>query len=188
MLAHEVCHYIALRDIDRLDADFSESGAEKPWWIDELKKLRAEKGLDGYYDRLLGASRRYQYIWWKQCLESVRRSPILHGFHMLQLSDTERYENSNGLLDPFDEPQWLNPRDFLRFNADAVLAADLPRRCFSSGEAVDIPVWLSHTTACSKENPPSSGFCSGATQAKKYWAERWAGSLWMNRGCVNCAP
>lgn len=144
LLAHEICHYAALRDIDSLDAGFENYKAEKPWWIDELKKLRSVKGLTKHYNKLLEASKRYQFIWWKQCIESVRRSPILQGFHMLQLSDTDRYENSNGLLDPFDEPRMVDPEKFLSFNADAVLAADMPRRCFSSKEFVDIPVWFSH--------------------------------------------
>ncbi|MFQ6048018.1 MAG: glycoside hydrolase family 2 TIM barrel-domain containing protein, partial [Phycisphaerae bacterium] len=83
VIAHEVGHYTAYRDLDALAAKFAACGADKPWWIDELKKLIKAKGLEADYPRLLAASQRFQYIWWKQVLESVRKSPILCGFHFL---------------------------------------------------------------------------------------------------------
>ncbi len=144
VVAHEICHYVGLRDLDRLAVRFEDCGAEKPWWIDGLRKLVGEKGLEKDYSRMLAASQRYQYVWWKQAIESARRSPILSGFHFLQLADTERYENANGLLDCFDDPKGCAAEDFLRFNADSVLVADLPRRSFFEGAAVEIPIWLSH--------------------------------------------
>ncbi|KPJ52889.1 MAG: hypothetical protein AMS16_05805, partial [Planctomycetes bacterium DG_58] len=145
VLAHEVCHYAALRDLEALERRFAKHATEKPWWIDELKKLRKLKGLDKDYPRMLEASRRFQFLWHKHVLESVRRSPILVGFHFLQLADTERYENANGLVDCFDEPKaGSRPKDYQPFNSDAVLVADLPRRTFFEGEPITVPVWLSN--------------------------------------------
>ncbi len=144
VVAHEVCHYVALRDIDGLDAKFAAGPAEKPWWIDELKKLRALKGLQDDYADLIAASRRFQYVWWKQCIESARRSPILSGYHFLQFADTDRYENSNGLLDCFDDPKDVTPEEFRKFNGDTVVVAELPRRAFFESETITVPVWLSH--------------------------------------------
>ena len=51
-------------------------------------------------------------------------------FHFLQLSDTERYENSNGILDCFDDSTGISEQEFLKFNSDTVLLADLPKRTF----------------------------------------------------------
>jgi len=145
VIGHEVGHYVALRDIDYLDKKFDEISCEKPWWIEELKKLRKQKNIKADYQMMMEASRRFQYIWHKQIFESVRKSPVLCGFHFLQLSDTERYENSNGLVDCFDDfKPGVRPEDYLPFNSDIVLIADLPRRSFFEGEKVIVPVWLSN--------------------------------------------
>jgi hypothetical protein len=147
--AHEVCHYVALRDLDALERKFAKYGSPGPWWIDELRRLRKEKGLEKDYPKMLEASQRFRRIWHKQCLESVRRSPILVGFHLLQLADTDRYENSNGLIDCFDElkPD-TRPEDYRAFNGDTVIVADLPRRTFFEQEKLAVPVWLSN---CSQD-------------------------------------
>jgi len=144
VLAHEIGHYVALRDLDRLDEKFGASPSEKPWWIDELRKLRASKGLEADSAELVRASQRYQSIWWKQCIESARRSRILSGYHFLQMADTDRYENGNGILDCFDDPKHTSPEEFLKFNGATVLIAELPRRALFEGEAISVPVWLSH--------------------------------------------
>ena len=145
VVAHEVCHYLGLRDIDELEKKFTKYTVEKPWWLDELKKLRKKKNLDRDYRKLLEASGRFQFIWHKQALESVRKSPILVGLHFLQLADTERYENSNGLVDLFDDPKKsIRPEDYQAFNSETVVVADLPRRTFFEGESITVPVWLSN--------------------------------------------
>jgi beta-galactosidase len=145
VMAHEVGHYVVLRDLDAIRKKYAKSPADEPWWLDELIKLRKAKGLEQDYARLREASIRYQYVWYKQVFESVRRSPILSGFQFLQLADTERYENANGLLDSFDDLKpAVKPADYLRFNSDAVLVADLPRRTFFEGHKLEVPVWLSN--------------------------------------------
>lgn len=145
VVAHEVGHYLVHRDLDALKRKFAESPADEPWWIDELIKLRRLKGLERDYPKLLQASARFQFIWHKQVFESIRKSPILRGFNFLQLADTERYENANGLLDCFDDiKDTVAPAAYLAFNSDAVLVADLPRRTFFEGETLTIPIWLSN--------------------------------------------
>ncbi len=162
VLAHEVGHYVALRDLDGLKRKFRRSkaapacetdpNAREPWWINELIKLRTLKGLDDEYDQCVKASIRYQYIWHKQVFESIRKSPVLCGFNFLQLADTDRYENANGLLDCFDDIKpTVKPAEYLRFNSDAVLVADLPRRTFFEGQSVTIPIWLSNCAALAGE-------------------------------------
>ena len=75
VIAHEICHYTALRDLNALGAKFDRYGADRPWWIGELTKLVQQKGLEQDYAKMLAASQWYQYIWRKQCIERVRRSP-----------------------------------------------------------------------------------------------------------------
>src|SRR3989339_125842 len=144
VLGHEVGHYAALPDIDELDRKFSAAAVEKPWWIGELMKLRALKGLEKDYPLMLKSAYHFQFIWHKQVFESIRKSPVLSGFHFLQLSDTERYENKNGLIDCFDDFKTGVDKDqYQRLNGDSVLIADLPRRTFFEKEKIRVPVWLS---------------------------------------------
>jgi len=151
-LAHEVCHYVALRDLDSLERKFDDAGIDTPWWIGELRKLVSLKGLDGDYEQMRRASKRFQMIGWKLGIEGTRRSRILAGYHFLQLSDTDRYENCNGILDCFDDPVDVDADEFLKFNADTALLADLPRRTFFEGEKLEIPIIISHFS------PAISGF------------------------------
>ncbi len=144
VLAHETCHYVALRDIESLDNKFNKVEAEKPWWLDELKKLIKFKGMEKDYPLMLVASKKFQFLSWKLCIEALRRSHLLCGFHFLQLSDTEKYENSNGILDCFDDPMGVDEKEFLKFNSNTVLLADLPRRTFFEKEKIRIPVFLSN--------------------------------------------
>ena len=144
VLAHEVCHYAGLRDVDALDEKFKRTGAEKPWWIDELKKLIKLKGHAETYPLLLEAARRFQFLSWKLSLEAARRSTVVNGFHFLQFADTERYENPNGIVDCFDDSKGVDEKEFLKFNGDSVILADLPRRTFFEHEEVVVPVILSH--------------------------------------------
>ena len=144
VLAHEICHYVGLRDLDALREKFRRAGAQMPWWIEELKKLIRLKGHEKTYPLLREASTRFQFLCWKLTLEAARRSPLLSGFHLLQFADTERYENANGVVDCFDDPKGVDESEFLTFNGDSVLLADLPRRTFFENESVVIPLILSH--------------------------------------------
>lgn len=148
VLAHEICHYIAYRDLDALEAKFDQYAPDqKPWWIGELNKLIDLKGCREEYPQLRAASRYFQFQSWKLGIEAARRSQLLCGFHLLQLCDTERYENSNGLIDCFDDKTGVSETEFLKFNADTILLADLPQRTFFERENVKVPVLLSHFDA-----------------------------------------
>ncbi|MEN7973821.1 MAG: glycoside hydrolase family 2 TIM barrel-domain containing protein, partial [Verrucomicrobiota bacterium] len=144
VLAHEVCHYVAYHDLDKLEAKFDKFGVEKPWWIDELKKLVELKGLQADYPKMIEASRFFQFQSWKLGIEAARRSPLLSGFHFLQFSDTDRYENCNGVVDCFDDSKGVDEAEFLKFNNGSALLVDLPERTFFENDKVSVPVLLSH--------------------------------------------
>lgn len=155
VMGHEVCHYISMRDFDRLESKWKawkekvkpaddHEAAELPWWVEETRALYKLKGLDGQEEVLRKASRAYQELCQRHALESLRRSPALCGYEMLQQSDCWRYENSNGLLDSFDDPIHTDPEGFARFNADSVLLVDLAKRDFCFGSEIEVPVWISH--------------------------------------------
>ncbi len=163
LIAHEVCHYAAWRDYYALKEKFSQYGVKAPWWVDEeIKMLEAKGYKDGFKDTLQ-VTKNFQMNCWKTAIEGIRRSNLLSGFHMLQFADTDKYENSNGVVDCFDDYQGIPAEAFRDFNADTVILADLNTRIFSSGEKVKIPVILSQYMI----NPPKTADFSFKLKGEK---------------------
>lgn len=144
LIAHEVCHYTALRDFAALKAKFEKYGKEKPWWIDEELKMIKAKGYEEKYSEMYKASKRFQYECWKVAFEAMRSSNLLGGFHFLQFADTDVYENSNGIVDCFDDENEVEPQGFLKFNGDKVILTDLEKCNFTSGQTLEFKIKLSN--------------------------------------------
>ena len=144
LIAHEVCHYTALRDFVSLKEKFKKFGTKEPWWIDEELKMIKAKGLTEVYGELYKASRDFQCECWKTAFEAIRSSRLLGGFQMLQFSDTDVYENSNGVVDCFDDTNYVTPDYFNIFNGDEVLLTELGSRQFFAGQEIRIPIKLSN--------------------------------------------
>ena len=143
LMAHEVCHYTSWRDFYSLREKFEKYGTPAPWWIDEEIKLLESKGYKENFSDILQITKDFQFRAWKNALEGIRSSHLLSGFHMLQFADTDKYENSNGVVDCFDDPHGISSEEFRRFNADTVILARLPKQIYACGERVKIPVLLS---------------------------------------------
>lgn len=143
LLAHEVLHYTSWRDFYGLKDKFEKYGVEKPWWIEEEIKMLEAKGHKEEFYKLLQITKDYQFRCWKAGMEGIRSSELLSGFHMLQFADTDKYENSNGVVDCFDDEQGISAEDFKAFNDDTILIARLPKQVYESGEQVRIPIVLS---------------------------------------------
>lgn len=144
LIAHEVCHYTALRNVKALKEKFARYGTEAPWWIDEELKMIAAKGYAERYDEMYYASKHFQKECWKTAYEAMRSSKLLGGFNFLQFADTDVYENSNGIVDCFDDENFIKSEDFLRFNGDRVLIAKLGSRLFFAEEEATIPTFFSN--------------------------------------------
>lgn len=144
LLAHEVAHYIALRDFKGLKEKFIKYGTEMPWWVEEELKMIVAKGLEGDYDEMYKASKLFQYECWKTAFERIRLSKVLGGFHFLQFADTHTYENSNGAVDCFDDENYITAEQFKIFNGDAVLLADINERIYRSKGTLTVPIVLSN--------------------------------------------
>ena len=144
LLAHEVCHYTALRNFYSLKEKFLKSGAPTPWWVDEEIKLIEAKGFKASFAEIFKASKHFQFICWKTAYEEMRKSTLLGGFHFLQFADTDAYENSNGIVDCFDDETCVKPEDFLKFNGDRVLVADLKTRNYFCSDKITVPVYFSN--------------------------------------------
>lgn len=144
LIAHEVCHYTALRDFYSLKEKFIKSGAPEPWWVEEEIKLIEEKGFKNSFAEMFKASKHFKFICWKTAYEEMRKSVLLGGFHFLQFADTDAYENSNGVVDCFDGETCVKPADFLKFNGDRVLVADLKTRNYFCADKITVPVYFSN--------------------------------------------
>lgn len=152
LIAHEVCHYTSWRDFYALKKKFEKYHRPLPWWVDEEIKMIEAKGYDKNFNDTLQITKDYQFRCWKTALESIRASELLSGFHMLQFADTDKYENSNGIVDCFDDPHGILPEEFRKFNSDSVILARLTKQIFSCGENVKIPILFSQYMI----NPPAS--------------------------------
>ncbi len=150
LIAHEVCHYTSWRDYYALKEKFQKFKRPIPWWVDEEIKMLEAKGYKENFKETLQITKDFQFRCWKTALESIRASRLLSGFHMLQFADTDKYENSNGVVDCFDDPHGISPDEFCKFNADTVILARLPKQIYAGGEDLFTEVLLSQY----KINPP----------------------------------
>ncbi len=144
VVAHEVTHYTAWRDFYALKEKFEKYGTPAPWWVDEEIKMIEKKGYAEGFKETLQVTKNFQFKCWKTGFEAIRTSPLLSGFHMLQFADTDKYENSNGVVDCFDDPHGISEEEFCKFNGDAVIVAKLPERIFNCGDSVSVPVMYSN--------------------------------------------
>ena len=153
VIAHEICHYTSWRDFYSLKEKFEKYNRVAPWWIDEEIKMIEAKGYKENFSEILQITKDFQFRCWKTSFEELRASKFLSGFHFLQFADTDKYENSNGVVDCFDDYHGISAEEFCAFNADTVLLARIPKQTFTSGEKVSIPVVLSQYLI----NPPEYG-------------------------------
>ena len=167
LIAHEVCHYTSWRDFYALKEKFESHNVPAPWWVDEEIKMIEAKGYKESFKETLQITKDFQFRCWKTALEGIRSSNLLSGFHMLQFADTDKYENSNGVVDCFDDPHGISQEEFKRFNADTVVLARLPKQIFYASETVKIPVLLSQYMI----NPPKKGDFSYKLEGDKVYSD-----------------
>ena len=167
LIAHEVCHYTSWRDFYALKEKFEKYNIPAPWWVDEEIKMIEAKGYKENFAETLQITKDFQFRCWKTALEGIRSSNLLAGFHMLQFADTDKYENSNGVVDCFDDPHGISQEEFKKFNADTVVLARLPKQVFTTAETVKIPVLLSQYII----NPPKKGDFSYKLEGEMVYIE-----------------
>jgi hypothetical protein len=162
-----VCHYTSWRDYYALKEKFKKYGVEAPWWVDEEIKMVEAKGHKENFADILQITKDNQFRCWKTALEGIRSSKLLSGFHMLQFADTDKYENSNGVVDCFDDYQGISPEAFKAFNDDTVVVARLNGQIYSANQLVQIPVIFSQF----KIAPPKNATLSFSLSGKKVYIE-----------------
>ena len=135
------------------------------WWVypdfKEIEKytgvLRAKNletfrdgvkaaGMLGQNEELRLASGRLAVELYKEEIERQFRTPGLGGFQLLDLRDYSGQSTALvGLLDAFwDSKGLITPADFRQFCAPTVLLARIPKMIYEEGDAVKIPLEVSH--------------------------------------------
>lgn len=143
LIAHEVCHYTALRDFESLKNKFNKYKVNAPWWVDEELKMIHLKGYDKRYPLMYAASKSFQRNCWKIAFEAMRSSKLLGGFMFLQLADTDKYENSNGIIDCFDDINGIKPNEFSIFNGDILLLSKLHKFNYFDSDELNLDIFIS---------------------------------------------
>jgi len=143
LFAHEVCHYAALRDFKSLKEKFVTNEKQVPWWVDSELNLIHEKDYDDRYEMMYHASKMWQLNCWKIAYEAMRNSSLLGGYHFLQFADTDVYENSNGVVDCFDDINYLTPEQFKTFNGDIVITALINKFNYYENDELHLPINIS---------------------------------------------
>lgn len=153
-LSHEAMHYIDIPDYEAMNAKYDafaesvgeeylkQNGIKKPRYLTELPALIQAKGLQPRMPDYIAASRKWKLTCTKVFLERLRLSPLC-GYEMLQLSDTLKYENKNGIIDCFDDDKGIDPNWLLQSNADLVLLADMPTETLFEDQPLTISMYAS---------------------------------------------
>jgi len=153
-LSHEAMHYIDIPDYDAMNAKFDafaekvgkaymeQYGIKKPRFLTELPRLIREKGLTEKMPDYIAASRQWKLLCTKVFLERLRLSPLC-GYEMLQLSDTLKYENKNGIIDCFDDDKGIDPDWLKQSNDDLVLLADMDTETWYEDSPIPVEIFAS---------------------------------------------
>lgn len=155
VLAHEAMHYIEIPDYVALNKKFDEFCArvgekylqnnqiEKPRYLTELPELIKKKGLAPKMEDYIRGSQEFKKLAIKLYIEQLRHSQLC-GFEMLQLADTLKYENKNGIIDCFDDDKYIDPDWMNSFNGDAALLAEFENETFYHGSPVKVIMRISN--------------------------------------------
>ena len=107
-----------------------------------LESWAKEKGYKRLLPKMTDASYELQKIYQKEGIENARKHPKRNGYGYFMLIDLWGW--ALGLLDAFGERKGYGPQEFLQFNAESVLLAELPRKTFFYEEEVKVPLLIAH--------------------------------------------
>ena len=143
VVAHEIGQWCAYPNFDEIP---KYTGVLKAKNFEIFRDfLRSRRMADQARDFLM-ASGRLQVLCYKEEIESVLRTAGFGGFQLLDLHDFPGQGTALvGVLDPFwDSKPYITPAEFRRFCGPTVPLARLPKRIFTTGEALRARIDVSH--------------------------------------------
>ena len=147
LLSHEICIHGTYADLS-LEERYRGSRIGQTAFLSSVREHLADVGLLDRAPLYYRNSAAWQRLLRKHCFETVRRCETFSGYDFLGEIDTHwhTFGYCVGMMNEFYE---LKPgeteQNVLRYNGETVLLADLPACVnFVSGEAVEIPIHVSH--------------------------------------------
>lgn len=139
IIVHEMGNYCSLGNIQDIDKF---TGAVKPYWLNNLKKLIDEKEMErGTYEKLLNNSFKLQWICHKTNMEAARLCSSIKGYHFWTIVDY--YGTTQGLLNMFLDQKGISPEELRKVNDRTVILWDSSIRCFEAGTTLPMELVLS---------------------------------------------
>lgn len=140
VIAHEMGNFLTFSRPDQID--LFEGTAFKPFWMVDGKAKLEELGLLNEAEAWALASERLYFFLHKSGLESLRKNPMISGYHWWLIQDY--WTTSNGLVDLFFRPKSVRPEEVRMVNAPVVLLADGLERTYRSGETMELKFLVSN--------------------------------------------
>ncbi len=150
-MGHEIGQFCAYPNFNEI-AKYT--GALKPGNLMIFRDFAAAGGILEQNTRIAQASGRLQVLCYKEEVEAALRTQDLAGFQLLDLHDFPGQGTALvGVLDAFWESKgYVTPAEYRRFCNTTVPLARLARRTFTTAEALDVPLEITHFGAAPLEN------------------------------------
>ena len=122
------------------------TGYLKPRNFEIFRETLAASGMLDQAEDFVRASGKLQALLYKEEIEAALRTPGMGGFQILQLHDFPGQGTALvGILDPFwEEKGYVTPEEFRRFCNRTVPLARLDKRVFTTDEALEADLEVSH--------------------------------------------
>lgn len=146
LLSHEICIQGTYIDLS-LEERYEDKRIGKTRFMSSVRTHLADQGLLDRADTYYNNSVKWQSLLRKHCFETVRRCETFAGYDFLGDIDTHwhTFGYCVGMMNEFYELKaGETEENVLRYNSPTVLLADINRVNLQTGEAVQIPLWVSH--------------------------------------------
>jgi hypothetical protein len=143
VISHEIGQWCVYPNFDEI-AEYT--GYLKPKNFEIFRDRLQAGGLGGLARQFLLASGKLQTLCYKEDIESALRTPGMGGFELLDVHDFPGQGTALvGVLDPFwHDKGYVTARQYSRFCNATVPLARLPKRVFTVGETLVVPVEIAH--------------------------------------------
>lgn len=143
IISHEIGQWCAHPDFNEVP---EYTGLMQPRNFEIFADLLKESGMFDQADDFLRSSGRLQALCYKEDIEAALRTEGFGGFHLLGLTDFPGQGTALvGVLNAFWESKgYCTAEEFSRFCGPTVPLARLPRRIWSSEEAIVFEVQIAH--------------------------------------------
>jgi hypothetical protein len=143
VVAHEIGQWCAYPNFDEIS---KYTGVLRAHNFEIFRDFLTANHMGDQARDFLMASGKLQTLCYKEEIESALRTPGFGGFQLLDLHDFPGQGTALvGVLDPFwDAKPYVTAQEFRRFCNSTVPLARLPKRCFTAGEGLEVPIDVYH--------------------------------------------